>query len=474
MTDFPQSIPTTEELHKALDKFVETPGNGLLDPAPNTKNGVFQGSGQHMVEGRAATARFMFKEALMHWNQGKHTVAHQLLEIGVRLFPDGDTGLDPQEKHILYNLELRYGISLLSMGDLEHGWVYYNRRKEPNSMGFSPARQFMAGNMVDGLNRRWTGQDLTDKVLVIYPEQGLGDQLLGLRPLIAGWQLNSCFDKIKELRIEAHWELLPILRRHLQHQPAIKIVDPGNMVECIGDADYACSYMDLLQQQVPSLHHLAPTMFHGSQDLLYITAEDKKAQEWRLKDYDLYHHVIGLNWRGHGDKWDKGVQIEHLKPLWLLLKLRDDVHVLVTHPLTDADKAWLDIEWGDIPDRQWQDQIHAPIKLPPFKGIEFEPPSMEDYAGMLAGCDYYLGVMSTTCHLAGAMGVPTMVLCPTGPRTPWYWAMDAIPEGGRSSWYNTVDVYDGDVWPTKGEAYDKPWSVGCWWTAVRDLVAKLD
>lgn len=467
ITEVP-GIPTSDQLNKLLDSHIAMLHMGIDPLKPRPQSGVNQGSGQFMTEGRPATARFLFKEALAHWNKGDHKTAHQLLEAGVRMFPDSDKDLNPHEKHMLYNLELRYGISLMSQGLLEEGWKYYNRRKEPNSMGFSPARDMMLKNLGIGSNQsQWTGQSLAGKVLVIYPEQGLGDQLLGLRPLIAGWFMPLLND-IKELRIEAHWELQPILKRHLKHHDQIKVVDPAKTMECIEGADYACSYMDFLQHMAP-----AKTGTVGQQDFFSLLPDPKKVKDWQLPldltvESQKCRHLIGINWRGHGDKWDKGVQIQDLKPLWLLLKLRPDVHVVVCHPLTLEDQEHLDLEWRDMDydgcTRSWRDQVHAPFTLPEHKGIMIDPPTLEDYLGVLAQCDYYVGVMSTTCHLAGALGLQTKVLAPIGPRTPWYWAMDAKADGGYSSWYQGhTEVFLGDVWPMKGETYDKPWSTGLWW-----------
>lgn len=459
---------SVDDMNKYLDMAIATL-KLQVEPLPEVKDNVNQGHGRYVTEGRSATARFLFKEALAHWNKGDHETAHKLLKTSLDQFPDGDVGLNPHEKHILYNLELRYGISLMSLGLLEEGWKYYNRRKEPNSMGFSPARDF-------GSVKRWYGEDLADKTLVIYPEQGLGDQLMALSFLIGFRDLGKiwCLKDLKELRIEAHWELMPILKRHFENISRIKIVDPRNAGECIEGADYSCSYMDLLEKIIPDEGTLRGYMAANIPTMSSLQANQTIIKEWSFKDPDFHPKRIGLSWKGHGEKWDKGVQIQDLLPLWLLLKLDEYLHYTILHPLTVEDVQWLDEQWQDLAPRSWRDQVYTPIKLPEHKGIFIDPPRLEQYLGMLDGIGLVIGVMSTTLHLSALAGYETWVLAPQGPRTPWYWAMDGQPEKneGESRIYfdRYVDVYQGGVWPMKGETYDRPWSTAVWWRIAQRIV----
>lgn len=416
------------------------------------------------LDGRAATARFLFKEAMAAWNQGLHGTAHRLLENGVAMFPNSDhePGMTDVERHVLYNLELRLGISYLSMGDLERGWPLYNRRKEPNSSGWSPARDL-------GMVKRWSGEDLLGKTLVIYPEQGLGDHLLALRPLLAGWVLPEPINSLKELRIECHWELKGLLTRVLGHVPWFKFIDPKRVEEVVQGADYCCSYMDLLAKLAPTADSISPLWIKP-----HVTALPEKVEQHKLfttADTLYKPLVIGVSWRGHNDKWDKGMSIEDLRPLWLLLKLRTDIQALVLHPVTEAEHEFLCYLQANDP--EFLSRVHIPLTLP-GKGLYAEPPTIEDYLGLLEQCEVVVGVRSTTMHLAASMGIRTHVLCPDGPRNPWYWAMDAGPNGQPSRWYGPgVTVWQGDLWPTEGEKYETPWARSLWWRVVDKLSREM-
>ena len=62
--------------------------------------------------------------------------------------------------------------------------------------------------------------------------------------------------------------------------------------------------------------------------------------------------------------------------------------------------------------------------------------NIDALAAQVVGLDAVVSVSNTTVHLAGALGVPTWTLVPTGPSRLWYWL-----DGRKSSpWYSSVTL----------------------------------
>jgi len=62
--------------------------------------------------------------------------------------------------------------------------------------------------------------------------------------------------------------------------------------------------------------------------------------------------------------------------------------------------------------------------------------NIDALAAQVVRLDAVVSVSNTTVHLAGALGVPTWTLVPTGPSRLWYWL-----DGRKSSpWYSSVTL----------------------------------
>ena len=55
---------------------------------------------------------------------------------------------------------------------------------------------------------------------------------------------------------------------------------------------------------------------------------------------------------------------------------------------------------------------------------------------ILKNIDVFVTVSNSTAHFAGALGVPTILICPKKSSTYYYWDY----EDGKTPWYNSVSI----------------------------------
>jgi Flp pilus assembly protein TadD len=91
-----------------------------------------------------------------------------------------------------------------------------------------------------------------------------------------------------------------------------------------------------------------------------------------------------------------------------------------------------------LPDLQWLSLQMAPAALPPLPGLLSLGDDLKDFrdtAWVLAQCDLVVSVDTAVAHLAGAMGLPVLLLLPFFPD--WRWLM----RGEACAWYPTMRIY---------------------------------
>ena len=109
--------------------------------------------------------------------------------------------------------------------------------------------------------------------------------------------------------------------------------------------------------------------------------------------------------------------------------------------------------WGDV--RFFSLKVGARA-LPPLPGLQDLSPFIRDFgdtARLLQRLDLVLSVDTSVAHLAGALGLPTLLLLPHFPDWRWGW------EGEGTPWYPTLQLFRQ---PTPGD-----------WDAVLAQVAAL-
>ena len=293
----------------------------------------------------------------------------------------------------------------LLFGDLPQGWAEYEARwLIPGLIG--PERQFV--------EPRWDGESFAGKTLLLHWEQGQGDTLMFLRyapmakarggqvlvavqPSVAG--VTATCQGVDG--VIPHGAPLPPFDLQL---PMMSL--PAVFKTTLDSIPAEIPYLDV-PDSVPNQAALAQALGTG-------TAATRVGLVWagsRTNTYDA----------------ERSISAEDLKPL------------------------------ADIPGVTWYSLQPGLTGQAPFPGIVALGPhlsSFSDTAYALSALDLVITVDTAVAHLAGALGIPTLLLVACLPD--WRWLM------GRedSPWYPSLRIYRQPVH-------------GDWRTVIQQVLADL-
>jgi tetratricopeptide (TPR) repeat protein len=324
---------------------------------------------------------------------------------------DKATALDPDYTDGQWNK----GLCLLQLGRFGQGWEHYEWGKKH---GVRPADRPYPQPL-------WLGkQDIADKTLFIYWEQGLGDTLQFCR--------YAKLVKARGARVILSVQD-PLLRLLRQMEPAIQII--GGKEEP-GAFDYHCPLLSLPLAMGTTLETIPS-------EPRYLTAEARLRAEWAARLPPKSKPRIGLMWRGNPEtKYDRtrSMELATLLPL-----LRDD-----------AEWVWLQ--------KGLDDEEAALLKQ--NSRIAFvgnEPKDFNDAAALIDLMDLVITVDTAMAHLAGALGKPVWVLLPYNAESRW------LLDRNDSPWYPSARLFRqreignwGDVVDQARHELDRMIGGGAW------------
>ncbi len=284
----------------------------------------------------------------------------------------------------------------LLMGDYERGWSDYELRLMSQD---PPPRNFPYP--------RWDGSSLKDRTILVYAEQGLGDEIM----------FASCLPDIisaaNHCVIECALKLEPIFRRSF----------PGAIVHG-GEqhADYAwLSSAPPIDVQIPigSLPlHYRKTL-HDFPQRAYLKADEDRVRHWRDKLNSLGPGLkIGISWQGGTKKTRSRLRSIALAD-WLPILSQENVHFIsLQYTPCEEDLAKLLTEHRIIV-QHWPEAIT----------------SYDETAALVCALDWVISVSTAVIHLCGALGKPAWVMLPSNPE--WRYGIS----GAKMPWYSKIRLF---------------------------------
>lgn len=285
---------------------------------------------------------------------------------------------------------------LLRQGDFEEGWQAYEARFDSRRENHSiPPPEIAAP--------RWSGEPLQGKNLLVWYEQGFGDEIQFVRylPLLKRWGVKClslvCKDPLKHLFTGIQGADRVIAKQHWRADMAHSV-------------DYWCFIMSL------------PLYFGTRLDTIpaqlpYLYAPAGHSQRWasELAAYSPPGHLrVGLVWAGnpkHSNDNNRSLASPgQLKPLWAVPKVR----------------------FFSIQKKAGRSGVLLSSKNT-ITQLDDQIADFADTAAIISHLDLVISVDTAIAHLAGALGVNCWVLLPFA-AVDWRWLL----ERKDSPWYPGV------------------------------------
>jgi tetratricopeptide (TPR) repeat protein len=294
--------------------------------------------------------------------------------------------------------EAHYNLSLVlcMLGDLATGLPLYERRLDLGRNSPCPVSGVGATLAKLSAVRRWQGEPLQGKSVLIWTEQGIGDSLMMLRylPLLkdrgAGHVAAYCGPEL----LDVFEDRVDRVIRNTEPLPAHRF-------------DMHCPIMSL------------PYVFKTTLDSIpndgpYLTPSAASKKQWatRLRAYP--GPKVGLVWAGN-----RLLKSDHLRSMKL-----DSFAPLMTvvgahfFSLQKGDPAQA-LRSFDWPIQDWMDDCG----------------NISDTAALVANLDLVISVDTAVAHLAGALGKPVWLL--NRFESEWRWMM----EREDSPWYPSMRIF---------------------------------
>jgi tetratricopeptide (TPR) repeat protein len=313
---------------------------------------------------------------------------------------------DPRDTHARFHRS----ITLLAQQRYAEAWPDYALRLESES----PGRRTFPYPI-------WEGQELSGRTLLVYAEQGVGDEIL----------FASCLPDVvaraARVVVDCDPRLAPLYRRSF---PTAEVhgasqLDPTDWASQI-EADYQTPIGSLPRYLRRSVDAFSP---HGG----YLRADPDRIAHWHSQIAPAGDAAprVGLSWRG-GTLRSRGaarsLEPEQLAPLfevpnlkWVNLQRGASVKELMAAlgAVATARLAWPDV-------------------------LE----DLDETAALIGALDLVITVDNTIAQLAGATGRPVWMLLPSAPewrygvsrdRMPWYPSARLFRQSSPGTWKLAVE-----------------------------------
>lgn len=296
-----------------------------------------------------------------------------------------------------------FGMALLSAGHFQEGWKEYEWRWKTNQM--SPRKIKCP---------QWDGEDLTNKTILVYGEQGLGDIIQFAR------YANILANRYPRAKVIV--EGRPPLKRLLEIIPDIYAVI--NLGEKLPELDYAVPMMTLAGILTPNIEAI-PAYDRG----FYLNYSDVDA--WANKFEQLPKGFrIGVCWSGLSRR---------NQPAAAAIDAIRSTELKTFAPLAKIPGIlWISLQHG-VPAEQ--------IKTPPsgMTIADFTEDMYDFYETCCAieNCDMVISVDTAVVHAAASLGKPTWLLSRwdgcwrwfgTREDSPWYPSLRQFTQPAPGDW----------------------------------------
>jgi len=273
--------------------------------------------------------------------------------------------LDPGNTAALYNRSF----SMLCMGRLAEGWADYDYRPPRSEMRHATLPH-------------WSGEDLTGKSIVIWGEQGIGDELLFAS------MYAEVIERAGRCVIECHSKLLPLFTRTFtQAQVTVKTNPPDPAI--VDNLDYQCAAGSLARW-------LRPTLASFPERESYLTPSADRVEYWRDRLAQLGSGPkIGFCWRSmknHGSRMLYYTKLD----LWGPILSTPGVH-------------FVNLQYDECDDELDAARQQFGVPLHAFPEVDLLN-DLDEASALTQALDLVISAGTASSVIAAGLGVPTWLI----------------------------------------------------------------
>ena len=305
-------------------------------------------------------------------------------------------------------VDAKWNISLinLSYGNFSEGWKGYEFRWHLKDT----SRRFFPQPV-------WDGSSLEEKRLLVYDEQGVGEEIMFASCL------HDVLDQAASCIIETDKRLVPLFARSFPDATVIEKISEGDKFpEALHSVD--------VRVPIGSL----PKFFRSNiadfpQRKAYLVPDASQTEMWHGRFRSLGKGLkVGISWRG-GKR--KDVQLTRSTSLeqWSSLFSIQGIH-------------FINLQYGDCNMELNETKEKSGVNI--YDWEDADPlRDLDNFASQVAALDLVISVDNATIHMAGALGVPVWTLLPYASDwrwmqrfedTPWYPSMRLFRQNTFSDW----------------------------------------
>ena len=342
-------------------------------------------------------------------------------------FVDKAISIDPRPG------ELRFKRSLIALRlqKFSIGWADYESRfcaeseriaKYPSPPGY------------------WSGEDLAGKTILVWSEQGLGDEILYAN------MIHEVISLAGKCIIECSPRMVPVFARSF---PLAKVV----RYQSIGIRTTQPSDFDV-QSSVASLgQYLRPTLESFPLHAGYLKADSSRVSTLRARYRSITpgNLVVGISWRSKNDM--VGARKSTDLSAW-------------SEVLSVPGVTFVNLQYGDC--EAELAAVKDTLGVEVYQDPEVNPlKSLDEFFAQVGAMDLVISTSNTTVHVAGSLNIPTWLILTSGPASLWYWFHECVD----SPWYPSIKIFRR---PAIGSDADPEWWRDGIDRVVRALTLKIE
>jgi len=296
----------------------------------------------------------------------------------------------------------RRGLINLSRRNFGQGWTDYAARLKNNKEYWSWQHAMKAPY--------WAGEDLSSKHLVVWADQGLGEQIL-----TAGLA-REAIDRVGALTFACDPRLVALLQRSFPKMSVVSLEQLRDDGQSLRPADMQASLSELGAV-------LRPDMACFPDPQAFLIPDAKRVSEYRAQLSSRYpdRPLIGMSWRSKnpivGDQKSSDLNTD-----WL--------EFFKAQPF-----GLVSLQYGDTTEELASIKEDSGIEIATVPDLNLTN-DIDGFAALVAAMDVVISTSNTAVHMAGGLGRPTVAMIPQGYGRPWYW----FDDGETSPWYGDITL----------------------------------